>query len=80
MAAVAGATMDYGKVMTIRFSPEQADALELVSAAERQSMSEIIRVALSAYLRARTTDPEFRKSMRHQIHLGQNLLGGRTHA
>lgn len=60
--------------MTIRLSDEQADALATVATVENQSVSEVIRAAISEHVVRRSQDPQFQSSLRERIKRAERLL------
>jgi predicted transcriptional regulator len=66
--------MKPAKAMTIRLSDEQADALATVATVENQSVSEVIRAAISEHVTRRSKDPEFQNSLRERIRRAERLL------
>jgi len=49
--------------MTIRLSPEQAEALETVASVEQRPISDVIRAAISEHIELRRKDPGFRAGL-----------------
>jgi predicted transcriptional regulator len=62
------------KAMSIRLSSEQAEALETVAAVDNQSLTEVIRVAITEHVDARRKDETFRSSLRERISRSERLL------
>lgn len=62
------------KAMTIRLSPEQADALETVASVEERPISEIIRAAIAEHIESRRKDPAFRDGLAARIERARRLL------
>lgn len=65
------------KALTIRLSPEQADALETVARVQNQPISDVIRAAISDHIEHQRKDPKFQDSLRERIERAQKLLGDR---
>lgn len=63
------------KAMTVRLSPEQAEALETVATVEQRAVSEVIRAAIDQHIETRRKDPTFRDSLKERIGRAQKLLG-----
>ncbi|HUZ73804.1 MAG TPA: ribbon-helix-helix protein, CopG family [Stellaceae bacterium] len=55
------------KAMTIRLSPDQAEALETVAAVEDRPVSEVIRAAIAEHVESKRQDPAFQDSLRDRI-------------
>jgi len=53
--------------MTIRLSPDQAEALETVAAVEDRPVSEVIRAAIAEHVESKRQDPAFQDSLRDRI-------------
>ena len=62
------------KAMTIRLSPEQADALETVAAVEDKSVSDVIREAIDDAVDARRRNHGFQTSLRQRIAAPSSLI------
>jgi predicted transcriptional regulator len=62
------------KAMTIRLSPEQAEALETVATVEDRPVSDIIRAAISEHIAARRLDPSFQEGLRARIERARRML------
>jgi predicted transcriptional regulator len=62
------------KAMTIRLTPEQADALETVASVEERSVSEIIRAAIEEHIDSRKKDPAFQDSLKDRLARARKLL------
>ena len=62
------------KAMTIRLSPEQAEALETVASVESRPVAEVIRTAISEHIEGRKNDPVFQDSLRDRLKRAQRLL------
>jgi predicted transcriptional regulator len=62
------------KAMTIRLTPEQADALETVASVEELSVSEIIRAAIDEHIDSRKKDPAFQDSLKNRLARARRLL------
>lgn len=60
--------------MTIRLSPEQAEALETVANIEDRAVSDIIRAAINDHIAARRRDPQFQEGLRARIERVRRLL------
>lgn len=52
------------KTMSLRLDDEQAQALQLVAAADDQKLTQTIREALDQHIEARRNDPEFQKRLK----------------
>jgi predicted transcriptional regulator len=66
--------MEAPKAMTIRLSPEQAEALETVATVEARPVSDVIRAAINDHIAARRRDPEFQEGLRARIERARRLL------
>ena len=62
------------KAMTVRLSPEQAEALETVATVEERPVSEIIRAAISEHIESRRKDRAFQDSLAARIERARRLL------
>jgi predicted transcriptional regulator len=62
------------KAMTIRLSPEQAEALETVASVEQRPISDVIRAAISEHIESRRQDPNFRAGLEERISRARYLL------
>jgi predicted transcriptional regulator len=62
------------KAMTIRLSPEQAEALETVASVEARSISEVIRAAIAEHIDNRKKDPAFQDSLKDRLERARRLL------
>jgi predicted transcriptional regulator len=62
------------KAMTIRLSPDQADALDTVAAVDDLAVVEVIRTAIAEHVEARTRDAEFQRNLRERIERAQAML------
>ncbi|MFN0008774.1 MAG: DUF6290 family protein [Planctomycetota bacterium] len=62
------------KTMSIRLSPDQAEALEIVASVEALPLSEVIRTAITEHIDSRTKDPAFQESLRDRLERAQRLL------
>ncbi|HEY3814547.1 MAG TPA: ribbon-helix-helix protein, CopG family [Caulobacteraceae bacterium] len=60
--------------MTIRLSPDQAEALETVANVEDRAVSDVIRAAISEHIAMRRKDPEFQKGLEARIARARRLL------
>jgi predicted transcriptional regulator len=60
--------------MTIRLSPEQAEALETVASVEQRPISDVIRAAISEHIELRRKDADFRAGLEDRIIRAQRLL------
>jgi len=60
--------------MTIRLSPEQAEALETVASVEQRPISDVIRAAISQHIEVRRQDPAFRAGLEQRISRARELL------
>lgn len=60
--------------MTIRLSPEQAEALETVASVEQRAVSDVIRAAISEHIETRRRDPEFQTGLKARISRARLLL------
>jgi predicted transcriptional regulator len=68
--------MKPAKVMTIRFSADQAEQLETVASVDNQPISEIIRAAIAEHIEQRKKDAGFRASLKQRLAREQRLLDG----
>jgi predicted transcriptional regulator len=66
--------MKDAKAMTIRLSPEQAEALETVAGVEQRAVSDVIRAAISEHIETRRRDPAFQASLKARISRARRLL------
>lgn len=66
--------MNQPKAMTIRLSPEQAEALETVATVEERPVSEVIRAAIAEHVESRRRDPAFQDSLRDRIERARRFL------
>jgi predicted transcriptional regulator len=62
------------KAMTIRLSPEQAEALETVATVEDRAVSEIIRAAITEHIESRRRDPKFQADLKARLTRARRLL------
>lgn len=60
--------------MTIRLSPEQAEALALVATVDDLPVSDVIRAAIDQHVRDRKADPTFRDSLKDRIDRAKRFL------
>jgi predicted transcriptional regulator len=67
--------MKAAKAMTIRLSLDQAEALETVATVDNQSVSDVIRSAITEHIEARKRSLEFRNGLKDRIGRAQKLLG-----
>ncbi len=66
--------MKPAKAMTIRLSPEQADALETVATVASLPVSDVIRAAIQEHIETRRRDPAFQTGLRDRIERARQLL------
>jgi hypothetical protein len=64
------------KAMTLRLSPEQADALEAAAQVNGVTVAEEVRVAIWARLDALRADPEFQARLRDHLERNREILKG----
>ena len=62
------------KAMTIRFSAEQAEALDTVASVDSQPVAEVVRCAIADYVENRRNDPVFQRSLRERINSAEQFL------
>jgi len=62
------------KAMTIRLSPEQAEALEMVAIVDNLPVSDVIRAAIDQHVQDRKTDPSFRDGLKDRIDRAKRFL------
>lgn len=62
------------KAMTIRLTPEQADALDTVASVEELPVSEVIRAAIDQHIDSRKKDPAFQDSLKERLARARRLL------
>lgn len=62
------------KAMTIRLSPEQAEALETVATVEDLPVSEVIRAAITTHIELRRSDPVFQENLRDRLERTRRML------
>ena len=66
--------MSTPKAMTIRLSPEQAEALEMVAIVDNLPVSDVIRAAIDQHVQERKVDPEFRTGLKERIDKAKRFL------
>jgi len=66
--------MSTPKAMTIRLSPEQAEALELVANVDHMPVSDVIRAAIDQHVHDRKADPAFRDGLKDRIDRAKRFL------
>lgn len=66
--------MKPGKAMTIRLTPEQADALETVAIVDERPISDVIRAAIAAHIDSRKNDPSFQDGLKDRLDRARKLL------
>jgi predicted transcriptional regulator len=66
--------MKPAKAMTIRLSPEQAEALETVAAVDNRPVAEVIRAAIADHIDKRRKDGRFRDSLAGRIERAKRML------
>ena len=64
------------KAMTLRLSPEQADALEAAAQVNGVTVAEEVRVAIWARLDALRADSEFQARLRDHLERNREILEG----
>jgi uncharacterized protein (DUF1778 family) len=64
------------KAMTLRLSPEQADALEAAAQVNGVTVAEEVRVAIWARLDVLRADPEFQARLRDHLERNREILKG----
>ncbi|MGA2089650.1 MAG: DUF6290 family protein [Stellaceae bacterium] len=62
------------KAMTIRLSPDQAEALETVATVEERPISEVIRAAIAEHIEKRKKDPAFQDGLKDRIERARRFL------
>jgi len=62
------------KSMTIRLSPDQAEALETVANVDNQSIADVIRVAISEHVEKRRQDRTFQDGLKERIDRVKRML------
>lgn len=62
------------KVTTIRQPADQADELEFVARVDGVPVSEAIREAIAAHIKARRDDPAFQNRLRERIDADRHIL------
>jgi post-segregation antitoxin (ccd killing protein) len=62
------------KVTTIRQPADQADELEIVARVDGVPVSEAIRDAINAHIKARRDDPAFQQRLRERMESDRNIL------
>jgi len=60
--------------MTIRLSPDQAEALETVATVEERPISEVIRAAIAEHIEKRKKDPAFQDGLKDRIERARRFL------
>jgi Family of unknown function (DUF6290) len=63
-----------GKVMTLRLSQEQAEALEAVAQADGIPLSEAVRTAIDGHIEQRRNDKAFQDRLRASLDRNQRIL------
>jgi hypothetical protein len=63
-----------GKVMTLRISQEQAEALEAVAHADGIPLSEAVRTAIDEHIEQRRNDKAFQDRLRASLERNQRIL------
>lgn len=66
--------MKPAKAMTIRLSPDQAEALETVAAVDNQAIAEVIRAAIADHIERRKKDRRFQDSLASRIERAKQML------
>ncbi|HVA57607.1 MAG TPA: ribbon-helix-helix protein, CopG family [Gemmatimonadaceae bacterium] len=66
--------MKPAKAMTVRLSPEQAEALETVAAVDDQPIAEVIRAAIADHIEKRRRDRRFQDSLEKRIQRASQML------
>jgi predicted DNA-binding protein len=66
--------MKPAKAMTIRLSPEQAEALETVAAVDGQPIAEVIRAAIAGHIEKRRKDRNFQDGLANRIERAKKML------
>lgn len=66
--------MKPSKAMTIRLTPDQAEALETVATVEDRPVSEVIRAAIAQHIENRRKDPAFQDGLKDRIERARRLL------
>jgi predicted DNA-binding protein len=69
--------MKPSKAMTIRLSPDQAEALETVAAVDDRAISEVVRAAITEHIEKRKKDRRFQDSLADRIDRAKKMLNGR---
>lgn len=67
--------MKPAKAMTIRLSPEQAEALETVAAVDERPIADVIRAAIADHIEKRRKDRRFQDSLAGRIERAKQMLG-----
>ena len=62
------------KAMTIRLSPEQAEALEMVAAVDNSAVSDVIRAAIADHIERRRKDRRFQDGLTDHIERAKQML------
>jgi len=62
------------KVTTIRQPADQADELEFVARVDGVPVSEAIREAIAAHIKARRDDPAFQNRLRERVDADRHIL------
>ena len=63
------------KLMTLRLDADRAAELETVARADEQSVSEVVRDAVEAYIRSRSADEDFQERLRARIAEDRRVAG-----
>jgi hypothetical protein len=62
------------KVTTVRQDADQHNELELVARIDGMPVSEAIREAIAAHIRARRADPAFQQRLHERVEADQRIL------
>jgi hypothetical protein len=62
------------RITTIRQPDDQADELELIARIDGMPVSEAIREAIAAHIKARRSDPAFQERLRKRIEADRHIL------
>ena len=62
------------KSMTLRLSPEQAEALQAVAQADGVPLAEVVRTAIADHIERRRKDKAFQERLRTSIERNQSIL------
>jgi hypothetical protein len=62
------------RITTIRQPDDQADELEFIARVDGMPVSEAIREAIAAHIKARRSDPAFQERLRKRMEADRHIL------